>query len=88
MSQYRTSIKILCAGHPTTESGDRRRICNGHLTTECSSWTVRKQHHEIVEKIRPHGWRSLKTLGKRLWLCPRCTNFVMKKRKESKERWG
>ena len=86
--QYRTSIKILCAGAPMTGYPDRRRACQGHITTECSSWTVRKQHREINDKIRPHGWRHLVTAKKQLWLCPRCTKFVMNKRRESKDKWG
>ena len=90
-SQYRTAITILCAGHPSTDgkaSDDNRRNCHSKITIECSSWTVRKQYHEINAKIRPEGWRHLKTAGKRCWRCPACAKFVEKKRKEAKDRGG
>lgn len=86
-SQYRTAIKVFCAGAPHV-TGKERRNCSTQGTVECSSWTVRKQYHEINEELRPKGWRFIKTIGKKKWLCPRCAKFVMNKRLESKKIWG
>ena len=83
--------KVSCIGAPQT-TGEVRRKCHASAIVEEPDkigMHGRNIRTEMLETLQPLGWRNLRAQSSgRDWYCKSCANFILKKRKEAKDRWG